>query len=172
MFRIGFIQNRSEKRTSLCICLKALQRSQNTLPSLQDAFCKISLVYCVIFQMYLGPIVWWQYPHNECRGRTLMGWANNAQHRILRGDIRKRKMLSKEYWSGKTIIHGLTSEIQRRFVEKSMYVKAVDKSCFHRQIWETKHTLAPRKLAKRPPHCFTTVQKKQKIKLYYREIDG
>ena len=38
VFRIGFIQNRSEKRTSLCICLKALQRSPNTLFSLQAAF--------------------------------------------------------------------------------------------------------------------------------------
>ena len=35
-------------------------------------------------------------------------------------------------------------------------VKASDKSCFHRQIWETKHTLAPHKLAKQPVLYVTT----------------
>ena len=35
VFRIGFIQNSSEKWMRLCVCLKALQRTQNTLSSLQ-----------------------------------------------------------------------------------------------------------------------------------------
>ena len=37
-------------------------------------------------------------------------------------------------------------------------MKAFDKLCFHRQIWETKHTWARRRLANYLAYCFTTKQ--------------
>ena len=43
-----------------------------------------------------------------------------------------------------------------KYIYVELHVKASDKSCFHRQIWETKHTLAPHKLAKQPVLYVTT----------------